>query len=365
MLQNIFYTLKEQGERSVHMSTKMNFKDFENEVIRELDERFCLYGSSMSILGVTVQSYNGEEEEKIKVKFEEEGGVPFEFSVHPIYERYMKDENYDIHIDNIAKCIKMELETLNISNCFKVEKQDFEDKVFFRLINAEHNKDLLSQVPHRRIEGLDLALTYHLVIWINKTVIIKNGDYEYSEEELYSMAVKNTPVLFAEKWGSTGRNIKSYGHDNDGFINSVDRYLNEIEKIANNFSTGQSDGYSWILRNCAAMREECLSEATSSTDIAYILSNEYGVYGSTVIAYPGCLEKISEKMKAIYGKGGFYVIPKSIDELLILSETTTLSEKEICKIIAEINEITFSENEVLSYNLYRYRENERRLELVR
>lgn len=55
MLQNIFYTLKEQGERSVHMSTKMNFKDFENEVIRELDERFCLYGSSMSILGVTVQ----------------------------------------------------------------------------------------------------------------------------------------------------------------------------------------------------------------------------------------------------------------------------------------------------------------------
>ena len=73
MLQNIFYTLKEQGERSVHMSTKMNFKDFENEVIRELDERFCLYGSSMSIFGVTVQSYNGEEEEKIKVKFEEEG----------------------------------------------------------------------------------------------------------------------------------------------------------------------------------------------------------------------------------------------------------------------------------------------------
>ena len=333
--------------------------------MEDLTCRLHSKGYPVQLAVSTVLVNNGIQEEKIEVRCPGKD-TGYYIPIRQFYSPEMDEEEYHVKIEEMTDgTIEKFLEKPDMKNNFKDAKKDFERRVFFRLISADLNKELLSQVPHRRIEGLDLALTYHLVIWINKTVIIKNGDYEYSEEELYSMAVKNTPVLFAEKWGSTGRNIKSYGHDNDGFINSVDRYLNEIEKIANNFSTGQSDGYSWILRNCAAMREECLSEATSSTDIAYILSNEYGVYGSTVIAYPGCLEKISEKMKAIYGKGGFYVIPKSIDELLILSETTTLSEKEICKIIAEINEITFSENEVLSYNLYRYRENERRLELVR
>ena len=78
------------------------------------------------------------------------------------------------------------------------------DRIVFCLINAEENQRLLENVPHRKT--LDLALIYRVLLYSEDggfdSAIITNELAEamhLMEEELYQLAMKNTPELLPAK----------------------------------------------------------------------------------------------------------------------------------------------------------------------
>lgn len=81
----------------------------------------------------------------------------------------------------------------------------------------------------------------------------------------------------------------------------------------------------------------------------YILQNEQRINGATVMAYEGLLTRIYEKLG-----GGFYIIPSSIHELLLMPDTKRINEEMVRKTIFQINREHVEPEERLSDSLYHY-----------
>ena len=80
----------------------------------------------------------------------------------------------------------------------------------------------------------------------------------------------------------------------------------------------------------------------------YYVSNPAYKYGAAAIMYNNALSRIYEKMG-----GPFYIVPSSVNELLILPGDILMPEEEILDMIREVNDTVLTESEILSYNLYR------------
>ena len=84
----------------------------------------------------------------------------------------------------------------------------------------------------------------------------------------------------------------------------------------------------------------------------YVLSNVQRTEGAACILYPNFLKDFAEAIG-----GGFYIIPSSIHEVLILPEDIADGGKEcdeIREMIREVNDTQVLEEELLSYSLYHY-----------
>lgn len=83
----------------------------------------------------------------------------------------------------------------------------------------------------------------------------------------------------------------------------------------------------------------------------YYLTNSYNINGATTICYPGQMLDVLERLNC----DSVYIIPASIHECFILEDDK--SEDTVKKLrthIREVNTFNVKNDEILSYNLYRY-----------
>ena len=78
--------------------------------------------------------------------------------------------------------------------------EDIKERVIYKLINTEKNKDLLEDVPH--MDFLDLSIVFQCLIVQEElgisTILIHNIHqkmWDVSTEDLYHVAMENTPRL--------------------------------------------------------------------------------------------------------------------------------------------------------------------------
>ena len=79
--------------------------------------------------------------------------------VNDLYEKYEKIGDYEEVARMAAETMEYGIKSFNsqiTEECLDTSK--LKDKVFFSLINAEQNRELLNTVPHREFE--DLAIVY-------------------------------------------------------------------------------------------------------------------------------------------------------------------------------------------------------------
>lgn len=122
------------------------------------------------------------------------------------YERVTDDDSIDNVISEII-CMyerhKGDEVPLGVVDCIS-DFSEVSSNIYYQVINYEKNKQLLSGCPHRKL--LDLAIVYRMSITVNDddesigSVLIKNelafNVWHTTEDELYSIAVENTPLLF-------------------------------------------------------------------------------------------------------------------------------------------------------------------------
>lgn len=81
----------------------------------------------------------------------------------------------------------------------------------------------------------------------------------------------------------------------------------------------------------------------------FVLTNEEGLNGAGTVLYEGILDSFSDQIK-----GGFYILPSSIHEVLLVPEKEGSDPAALSELVKEVNRTVVDEGEILSDRIYYY-----------
>lgn len=191
------------------------------------------------------------------------------------------------------------------------------DKVVYRLINRERNRQLLKQIPHEEI--LDLAMIFYVAFDHESFMMINHGfcrEWNVSKEEVMKVAKENTPRLFP-----------------------MQMMIPED-----------------VIRKVFGIEE---TETVFSSIPIYFVTNQYSLYGASVILYPEVLPEMAEKLNS-----DLYLLPSSIHEFCIITADEDNNPESLIAMVREINRSTVDKEDYLGDNIYLYKKDARETMLI-
>ena len=231
-----------------------------------------------------------------------------------------KEELTEAEIEYMAMKLANNIKNAHLPENLNVE--DFKnfskvkDNLLFKIVNAEANKELLPDIPHRRFHNLAIVYFCQFVEMDGGgkgTVLIRNSHLKIwgiSEEELHDIAFLNTPCL-------------------EPFEICPMREL---------------------------INETCGENIVDFDSPMFVISNKDKLFGSSVILYPEVPEKIYE----IIGKD-YYIIPSSVHELIVMPSDEYIDSKVLLMLVTEVNRAEVPKEAVLADSVYFYDHGERAL----
>ena len=199
--------------------------------------------------------------------------------------------------------------------------QDFnlaKSKVAYKVIHFEKNKELLKDLPY--VPYLDLAIVFYLLLETTEkgaaTILITNEMLRYWEislDELYQIAIENTPVILQAEFKPMRVVIQELMH-----------------------------------------RPIC--DADLDDNCMYVLSNHYRHFGAACMLYSRVLEDIGNQLGEDY-----YILPSSIHEIIVVPESFGMNRIEMENMLRSINASDVREEEILSDYVYYYMGKEERI----
>lgn len=185
------------------------------------------------------------------------------------------------------------------------------DRICYRLVGRKANEEALAHMPY--IEFLDLAVCFYYAYQGESLGegVIRICDshvrmWDVSTSDLLRLAQCNTPRIFPAE-------------------------CNTLESIVGQAVDGD------------------LRRDASGEEAVYVLSNKKRLYGASCILYPRILEEMAS------GRGrGFYILPSSIHEVILLTDMEAGRGDALRKMIREVNASHVAPEDVLSDNLYYY-----------
>ncbi len=199
--------------------------------------------------------------------------------------------------------------------------EEVKPKITIRLVNWEWNRDELTEIPYRKY--LDLAVYCRIIMGKNEDGIISNvvrksmlRYWKISEKELWETAKSNF-----QREEFLIRHI-------DDEIGYPKRYLN---KFANLYG---------------------------KKDETYVLTNEYRNHGASAMLRLDILGKFAERMD-----GDLFILPSSLNEVILLPDRKD-RDPDFLRSLVQKNNRNYAVDEELSENLYYYRREKNRIEIV-
>lgn len=236
------------------------------------------------------------------------------------YQRSLGGESIDELVQDI-------LDFYGIIKCKKswdtagIERYDsIRDKIVFKLIHTEKNRELLNEVPH--MELLDLSIIFYALLDLNSqgtaTMTIGNEHlkcWDVTKEELFALARINVKNLLPAQ------------------LFTMQQAVDEI------------------LRSAPGEKKNLLKESPGERDdFMYVLSNPLRSFGAACIAYPDVLDMAGH----ILGED-YYVLPSSVHEVVLVPVSKGMAPDEMNAMVAEINNTQVEEEEILSNHAYLYK----------
>ena len=250
------------------------------------------------------------------------------------YEAY---ENGDITlrciVDEVLDTYERNKVNQSVDMRFFMNYERIKDRIIFKLIHAERNKELLKDIPH--IRYLDFAVVFQCLIsdemFGNATIMIHNAHlkiWEITENELYEKAIKNTPVL------------QRYD------IKTMKDVLCEMMLLE------EMEGKEILNKN------EYIEDLQDATPM-YVLSNRTRVQGASCILYPSILKDFASAVKS-----DFYILPSSVHEVILLPAQGDEDKEGLKRMVCEVNETQVEREEVLSDSVYYYSQEKGELSIL-
>ena len=288
------------------------FESFVNEIKEKVEEKIgcdyevriemALKNNSQVIHNIVIRNTGGEYNANLAPAI----------NLKSCYSQYILGKTTDelaqeiirIYHEGVRNMDDIDPDTFNSDNAGEL--------LFYRIVNRERNRELLLKVPY--VPYLDLAVTFHYLCNTYDDAIqsfrIDNRimkDWNLTIPKLYEMAHRNTPVLFPER-------------------------LIDMEDALQMFDCNECDDIYDI-----------------EDDEMYILSNDKGINGATVLLYSKKIGELSE----LYRRN-IYIIPSSIHELMLLPESGRITPQRLRQIINDVNTNCVDMEEQLSDEVYIY-----------
>lgn len=298
----------------------MDYREFTCAVEQQMNQK--LTGGVKAALHTAVKN-NGKERKGVLI---ETPGVNISPTIYleEYYERYLQGASVERIVDEIIGFYGV----IRQEKSWDYEKmlcyESVKERLVFKLVNKDKNRDYLEQVPH--IAFLDLAVVFYILL-------------EITEEGTASMTVTSSHI---RHWGiQTGRLWEDA-------VKNVKQILPAeffTMKFALNEFLRQKQGKE-------SVSENLFIENTGCEDGMYVLSNPLRNYGAACIAYPHVTEMIGDILGSDY-----YILPSSVHEVIITPVNDAVACSDLEEMVKEINETQVEDEEILSDHVYCYRRN--------
>lgn len=304
----------------------MEFNEFTKKIRKEL-KPFC--EETAELLVNEVEKNNGCK--RVGILCRENGRLctPIIY-LESYYEKYCSGEwsLQDIVLD-IKNIMDNSIEVENLRDKI-LDYGSMKSHIMYRLVNLKMNRECLKQVPY--IEYLDLAVIFY----------IKMAD---KQDGYFSTLIENELV---EKWGITEKELYAIAMEN--MQSQLPGVIERLDDVILRMSHG-------ILKNnvCEPAEQSILDMKSP----LYIVTNKKGLWGAGAILYENLLKELSDAVQA-----DLVLIPSSIHEVLAWPDRELMDLKKLKEVVRVINQNDVHAEEVLSYNLYRYRRDRDCVELV-
>lgn len=277
------------------MAERMNFEEFCNRVVQEINQE--------KALGESVASY---EDKKIRVT-ERKNGRSVSTGLEPkgCYDWYAATGDFTRAYADIKENLRTAMEEFHEKvGEVRLDKESIEESLHFQLVNTERTGEILNHMPHRDMGDMSVVYCWQVADeMIGKITNQVAKSMGWTEEKLYRMAYENTRQVNPPRLESMGNMLKLLGGLDD-------------------------------MTNAAPAQ-------------MYVLTNQKNTAGAAMMLYDDMLEKAAEKLG-----GDVYVIPSSIHETLLIPAGIT-EAIEVQDLLREINQ-TLRPGDLLSNTLYMY-----------
>lgn len=296
----------------------MEIKEFTLKVQKAIMERV---GEGYRVEVQEVHKNNDVVLQGLLIHAEEQNVSPTIY-LNSFWDAYEKGIPFVVIVERIMRIYEEDTPKENIDMSFFKDFNRVKERICYRLISAERNRELLTKIPH--IEYLDLAIcfyySYRGEALGNGSILIHDSHMEMwntTTEELYKLAAHNTPELFPGEWSAMETVVRELMAERG---EDMELFLSEEEQ------------------------EEFFDQLPMQ-----ILSNENRVHGAACILYPGVLAELAESRGQ-----NLYIIPSSIHEVIVLPDTGRENAERLREMILEVNTTQVEPEEILSNNLYYY-----------
>ena len=191
-----------------------------------------------------------------------------------------------------------------------------------KLVNTQANRKMLQEMPHENMEDLSAICYVDFPVESNDgkaTMKVKNEHlkmWNVDAKEMFQQARANTQPV------------------NTPILQSMDEML---------LSIFNEEGHATNLL------DESVEFGLRSHDMLYALTNVEKQYGASMITQPEVLNKLEQLFPE-----GFYVLPSSVHEVLIVPDNGEMEPKMLGEMVREVNKNEVERQEVLSDRVYSY-----------
>ncbi len=285
---------------------------FLNQIREELEKRI---GTDVKIKMQEVRKNNNVIYYGLIMQKAEHNIAPTLYLNH-FYEMYQQGAGMEEILQRILEAYEGGEVKESIDMDFFCRFDEVKERIAYRLINAERNKELLEQIPH--ILFLDLAICFY---------------YAFSHERLGEgmILIHNSHM---DMWGADTKALKHLAEENTKRL------------------------FPPTMVSMKMLFTELLEEEGAPE--LYVLTNEKKCQGAAAMLYPNILEEMADKLG-----GNFYILPSSIHEVILLKERGDERAKDLRSMILEANSTQVATEEVLSDYPYYYDAKEKKVTVLR
>lgn len=282
----------------------MTYKEFIENIVKEVGKKM---GDNYSVTSTEVLKNNDIRLTGIVINKEEIDISPTIYLEEP-YRQYQDGVPLQEIRDEIIKLYEKHVLDINLDMEFFRDFSEVKERIFYKLINHDKNKELLMKVPH--FKWNDLAIVFYYAM--NEVTFRKASILLYNNH--------------LDMWGKSAMEIYQTAQRN--MIQSMPELLMPMHKV---------------------MEELTGIEMEETKHSLYVLTNREKIYGASAMLYSEKIKELANELET-----DLLILPSSIHEVLLLPDEGEQEYDSFRRMVNEVNITQVDPEEILSFNLYRY-----------